>query len=691
MSNNNPLLDFSDFPRFDQINPGHVEPALDQLLNKGRNLVRQLIEQIDHPDWENFMAPLEQLDDELERMWSPVSHLNSVADSKELRAAYEACLPKLSEYATEMGQNSDLFNKITEIESDSQFASLDLARKKVIKNDLRDFRLSGVDLPEEKKKRFGEINQKLSELANRFSQNLLDATDAWTLDVEDESKLQGLPQNALALAKKTAEEAGIEGWRFTLQGPSYIPFISYCGDRELREKIYSAYVTRASETGPKAGEFDNGPLIDEILELRDEKAKILGFEHYAAYSLETKMAQDAVEVENFLMQLAEKSLPVARQEWQELQDFAREECGLSNLQAWDIAWVSEKLKQHLFSFSDEDLRPYFPLPKVLDGMFRIVHNLFGVNIEPLDKSDNDHPPVWNDDVMVFEITDNEVGTRGYFYVDLFARGNKRGGAWMADCVNRRRHTQGIQLPVAFLTCNFSSPVGDRPSLLSHDEVMTMFHEFGHGLHHMLTRIEVAGVSGINGVPWDAVELPSQFLENWCWEKEALDLISGHVETGDPLPADLLQKMKSARNFQSAMQMVRQIEFSLFDLNLHAGYRQDSGISVQDVLNNVRERVAVVIPPGFNRFQNSFGHIFAGGYAAGYYSYKWSEVLSADAFSLFEERGIFDRATGKSFLEHILEPGGSEEPMTLFTRFRGRKPEVSALLRHSGLLPSEQAA
>ncbi|MEJ2177923.1 MAG: M3 family metallopeptidase, partial [Gammaproteobacteria bacterium] len=534
--------------------------------------------------------------------------------------------------------------------------------------------------------RFREISSELSSLGNQFSQNLLDATDAWHVDVEDQDGVSGIPENALDLARQTAAGAGTKGWRFTLQGPSYLAVITYADDRGLREKMYRAYVTRASETGPNGGEWDNTEIIYKILRLRKELAALLGFEHYAALSVATKMAESSDEIFEFLEQLSEKSKPIGEREVAELQQFARDNLDLDQLAPWDVAYASDKLRQHRYDFSQEALRPYFPLPKVMQGMFEIVGKLFGVRVE------NSQPPsIWHEDVQFFKITDQAGKTRGYFYVDLYSRKHKRGGAWMADCVGRRLTARGLQLPVAFLTCNFSAPVEDQPSLLTHEEVMTLFHEFGHGLHHMLTKINVAGVAGINGVPWDAVELPSQFLENWCWEREALDLISGHVETGEPLPQELLGKMRQAKNFHSAMQMCRQLEFSLFDMQLHTDFDPDGASSVQEVLNRVRARVAVVKAPSFNRFQHSFGHIFAGGYAAGYYSYKWAEVLSADAFSLFEEKGIFDTSTGQSFLENILEKGGSEEPMSLFQAFRGRKPSVDALLRHSGLSPLEEAA
>lgn len=682
----NPLLDLTGLPKFDLILPEHIEPAVDHILARNRQQISRLVTDIKNPSWNNFMAVVEQLEDDLERVWAPVSHLNSVRDTPELRQAYQVCLSKLTDYATEMGQNKALFNKVIEIRDSDKFHSLDHSKKKVIDNAIRDFRLSGIDLAPDKQIRYREVSSELSSLGNQFSQNLLDATDAWHVDVDDEQAVTGIPQNALELARKTAEEAGAKGWRFSLQAPSYLAVVTYADDSTLRERIYRAYVTRASEVGPDAGKWDNSVTIDQILRLRREQAALLGYENFAALSIETKMADSSLEVFEFLDELSKKSKELGEKEVAELENFAAENLGYDALAPWDYAYVSEKLRQYLYDFSQEALRPYFPLPKVLQGMFDIVGKLFEIRVEV-----SEPPQLWNKDVKFFKILDFEETIRGYFYVDLYSRKHKRGGAWMADCMGRRLTSEGLQLPVAFLTCNFSAPVEGQPSLLTHEEVMTLFHEFGHGLHHMLTKIEVSGVAGIQGVPWDAVELPSQFLENWCWERQALDLISGHVETGQSLPQSLLIKMRKAKNFQSAMQMCRQIEFSLFDMRLHTGYDPDGESTVQEELDQVRSQVAVVKAPVFNRFQHSFGHIFAGGYSAGYYSYKWAEVLSADAFSLFEENGIFDPFTGRSFLENILEKGGSEEPMVLFEAFRGRKPNVDALLRHSGLSPLEEAA
>jgi oligopeptidase A len=680
MESANPLLQIKGLPLFEEIEPVHVEPALDYMLENNRMQIDRLVAQKVQPTWENFMEPLEELNDNLEKMWSPVSHLNGVKDSEDLRRAYEACLPKLTDYASELGQNRGLFEKFSQLRQNNAFDAFEDARKQSIIHELRDFRLSGIDLDGSSQVRYREISTQLSELTNQFSQNVLDATDAWTIHVDDSAQLEGIPDMAVNAAHKKAEQAGSSGWVFGLQAPEYIPVMTYCNNRDIRQKMYTAYVTRASETGPDGGKWDNSDIICQILELRKELANLLGFDNYAQYSLETKMASGPDEVAGFLEDLATRSRKSALQEVAELRAFARAELGIDKLEPWDYAWVSEKLKISRYSISDEELRPYFPLPKVLEGMFAVVEQLFGITV-----TETEVEQKWDSSVQFFEVKGECGELRGYFYTDLFARRHKRGGAWMADCVSRRSTTDGIQLPVAFLTCNFSAPVGDKPSLLSHDEVITLFHEFGHGLHHMLTRIDVALVSGINGVPWDAVELPSQFLENWCWEKQALEHISGHYQTGDSIPDAMLERMKAARNFQSAMQMLRQIEFSLFDLEIHRMSETcESPRIVRDLLARVRNQVSVVDTPEFNRFENGFGHIFAGGYAAGYYSYKWAEVLSADAFARFEEEGIFSHQAGRSFLSCILEKGGSREPMDLFVEFRGRPPQVDALLRHSGL-------
>ncbi|MCP4597987.1 oligopeptidase A [Neptuniibacter sp.] len=674
----NPLLESQLLPTFSQIKADQIEPAIDQILADNREIAAKLVAELDQPDWDSLVAPLEEMNDRLSKAWSPVSHMNAVVNSDELRDAYNACLPKLSQYWTEMGQNHDIytaFNKLAESES---FSQLSEAQQKVVTNTLRDFRLSGIALNDSDKQRYAELQQKLSELTTKFSENVLDASNDWNKLITDEAELAGLPPMALAAAKQLAEAKEQEGWLLTLDFPSYLAAITYADNRELRKEVYTAFSTRASDQGPGEGKWDNTDVMTQILDLRLELAQLLGFENYAEYSLATKMAETPDQVIKFLNDLAEKSLPVAKRDYQQLCDFANQEHGVSDLQAWDLAYYGEKLKQAEYAISEEQIRPYFPLPKVLDGLFAVAGKLFDIQISEVEEFDR-----WHKDARLFEISrGGELIAR--FFLDLYAREKKRGGAWMDDCRVRRRLDDGaLQLPVAYMVCNFSSPVGDDPALLSHNEVTTMFHEFGHGLHHMLTKIECADVSGINGVAWDAVELPSQFLENWCYEPEALVLISGHYQTGEALPQELLDKMLAARNFQSGMMMVRQLEFSLFDFRLHREYLPGK-TDVQALLNDVRSKVAVITPPVFNRFQHSFSHIFAGGYAAGYYSYKWAEVLSADAFSRFEEEGIFNTETGNSFRSNILEMGGSKEPMALFVAFRGREPEVDALLRHSGI-------
>ncbi len=675
----NPLLKNTRLPLFSQIKPEHVVPAIEQLLDKNRRQVEALLAATDQYTWDNLIQPIETLDEKLDRAWSPVSHMNAVVNTEALRDAYNTCLPKLSAYATEMGQNEGLFRAYKHIAEGSEYASFSQAQQKIIDNALRDFRLSGIELNEKDKARYKTIMQKLSSLSSTFSDNLLDATHAWKKQITDKAFLEGLPESAIAMAKQVAEREELEGWVVNLEFPSYLPVITYAKNRALREEVYTAYITRASDQGPHAGKWDNTKMMSEILALRHETAQLLGFPNYCAYSLATKMATSTDQVLRFLNDLAEKSLPIAKNDLGELEAFAKEEEGLVELEAWDIAYYSEKLRQHKYDISQEELKPYFSVDNALKGMFSVVKKLYGLVITPLEGID-----VWHEDVHFYEIRDGQAQVRGQFYLDLYARPHKRGGAWMGDCVTRKRTADGIQTPVAFLTCNFSPPVGDDPALFTHDEVLTLFHEFGHGLHHMLTQVDYLGVSGISGVPWDAVELPSQFMENWCWQREALDMIASHYKTDEPLPEEKFQRILAAKNFQSAMQMVRQLEFSLFDFRIHLEYTQEKGERIYEILDEVRQQVSVVKPPGFNRFPHGFSHIFAGGYAAGYYSYKWAEVLSADAFSQFEENGIFDPETGQRFLTTILEQGGSREPMELFVAFRGREPKIDALLHHSGL-------
>jgi oligopeptidase A len=676
---NNPLLANSPLPMFSKIKPEHVVPAIDQLLSEARASVEQHLQATQHYTWQNLVEPLEDADDRLGKAWSPVSHMNSVVNSDELREAYNACLPKLSAYSTEMGQNEALFKAYRFIADSEEFATLDTAQQKIIRNALRDFKLSGIDLDDKKKQRYKEISQELSALASSYEENLLDATNAWSKLIRDADDLAGLPESALAQAKQTAASHNEEGWMITLQFPSYISVMTYADNRELRREHYEAFATRASDRGPHAGQWDNSENMEKILALRHEKARLLGFNNYAELSLATKMAEKPDDVTAFLEDLADRSWRHARKDLAELRDFAKQHYGVKDLQAWDMAYFSEKMRQHFYQLSQEEVKTYFPVTRVLPGLFAIVEKLYGLQISELTGFDSWHP-----DVRFFEIHDQNGQLRGQFYLDLYARAKKRGGAWMDDCVSRKKSDGHIQTPVAYLTCNFTPPAGDTPALLTHDEVTTLFHEFGHGLHHMLTQVDHLGVSGINGVEWDAVELPSQFMENWCWEKEALALMSGHYQTGEPLPDALFDKMLAAKNFQSGMLMVRQLEFSLFDFRIHRDYDPEKGGRIYEILEQVREQVAVVRPPKFNRFAHSFSHIFAGGYAAGYYSYKWAEVLSSDAFSLFEEKGIFDPETGKAFLTNILEKGGSQDAMELFINFRGRKPTIDALLRHNGI-------
>lgn len=676
----NPLLTMDSLPPFSQIEPEQVQPAVTQAIADCKQKIADVLAKQEPHTWDSLIAPLEEVNDRLARIWSPVSHLNSVLNSEALRAAHDACLPLLSEFQTYVGQHEGLYQAYRELAESDDFPRLDDAQRKEIQNTLRDFRLSGIGLPAEAQQRYGEIQARLSELASRFSNNVLDATQGWHKLVADEAELAGLPESVLAAARQMAELKGKQGWLFTLDIPSYLPVMMYADNRELRAEMYEAFTTRASDQGPNAGKWDNSAIMTELLALRRELAQLLGFANYAELSLATKMADKTEQVVNFLTDLARRSLPQGKAELEEIRAFAAEQHGQSELAAWDLAYYAEKLKQHKFSISDEQLRPYFPASKVVKGLFEVVKRVFGMKVRERLGIDTWHP-----DVRFYDIFDADDELRGSFYLDLYAREHKQGGAWMDVCLGRRYRRDGsLQKPVAYLTCNFNGPVDGKPALFTHNEVVTLFHEFGHGIHHMLTQVDVAGVAGINGVAWDAVELPSQFLENWCWESEALAFISGHYETGEPLPADLLEKMMAARNFQAAMQMLRQLEFALFDFRLHQEFDPAKPDQIPALLDEVRSQVAVMTPPAFNRFQHSFSHIFAGGYAAGYYSYKWAEVLSADAFSRFEEEGIFNPVTGQSFLRHILEKGGSKEPMELFKAFRGREPRVDALLRHSGI-------
>jgi len=682
----NPLLENNKFPPFSRIEPQYIQPAVEKLIQDCRDVTEQVLKQPQFT-WQNFYQPLAEVNDRLSKAWSPVGHLNAVKNSPELRDAYQACLPLLSEYGTWVGQHQGLYQAYLSLKNSPEFATYSTAQKKAIENSLRDFELSGISLPPEQQKRYGEIVARLSDLTSQFSNNVLDATMGWEKVITDEKELAGLPESALQLAKQSAESKGLQGYRFTLEMPSYLPVLTYCENQALREEMYRAYATRASDQGPNAGKWDNSAIMDEILTLRLELAKLLGFEHYTDLSLATKMAENPQQVLDFLENLATRSKAQGEKELCELKAFAVKNYNVTYFEPWDIAFYSEKQKQALYAINDEELRPYFPEERVLSGLFELVQRIF--NIRAVERFDVE---TYHKDVRFFDLIDQTDEVRGSFYLDLYAREHKRGGAWMDDCIGRKRKADGsLQKPVAYLTCNFNAPIGDKPALFTHDEVTTLFHEFGHGIHHLLTLIDVGDVSGINGVPWDAVELPSQFMENWCWEEEALAFISGHYQTGEPLPKEKLTQLIKAKNFQAAMFVLRQLEFGLFDFRLHHHYQVGKANQVLDTLKAVKDQVAVIKGADWVRTPHSFSHIFAGGYAAGYYSYLWAEVLSADAYSRFEQEGIFNPITGQSFLDEILTRGGSEEPMQLFERFRGRKPTLDALLRHKGILDKVEKA
>ncbi|MCX8674224.1 oligopeptidase A [Gilliamella sp. B3023] len=672
----NPLLSNSSLPLFSQIKPEHVLPAIKETLNNCRKTIESVLEQNSEYTWDNLVQPIDEMDEKFSRAWSPVSHLNSVKNSPELREAYEACLPLLSQYSTWVGQHKPLYNAYKQLKDSKHFENLSKAQKKVINNALRDFELSGIGLADDKQKRYGEIVAKLSELSSQYSNNVLDATMGWSKLITNIEDLSGMPESALAAAKEQAKAKEQDGWLLTLDIPSYLPVMTYCDNRDLRFELYQAYNTRASDQGSNAGKWDNTEIIKQIISLRAELAQLLGFDTYADKSLATKMAETVTQVTAFLTDLATKAKPQGEKELAELKRYAYEYFGASDIKPWDIAYYSEKQKQHLYTINDEELRPYFPEDRVISGLFEVVRRIFGITAKQRHDVE-----VWAPEVKFYDLYNANGELKGSFYLDLYAREHKRGGAWMDDCIGKMRFADGhIQKPVAYLTCNFNRPIGDKPALFTHNEVTTLFHEFGHGLHHMLTEIDVSSVAGINGVPWDAVELPSQFLENWCWQPEALEFISGHYQTGEPLPQEMLEKMLDSKNFQAALFILRQLEFGLFDFKLHSEKTPD----ILETLKQVREQVAVVPTVDWGRFPHAFSHIFAGGYAAGYYSYLWAEVLSADAFSRFEEEGIFNANTGNAFLDNILSQGGSDEPMTLFKNFRGREPQLEALLRHYGI-------
>ena len=677
MTDINPLLDFTGLPRFAAIRTEHIEPAVELLLAENRARIETLIRPGIPPTWADFVAPLEDANERLARAWGVVGHLHGVLDSPELRSAYSANQPKIVQYYTELGQNLDLFEKYKALRASPEFAALTPAQCRIIDNEIRDFRLSGAELSPQNKQRFAAISEELARLSTKFSENLLDATNAFALYAEDRGQLGGIPEDVIEAARAAADKDGKPGWKFSLHAPSYLPFMQYAEQRDLREKMYRAYVTRASEFGKP--ELDNTRLITQILRLHHEAAQLLGYANHAEVSLVRKMARSPLQVLDFLNDLAAKALPFARKDYAELGEFAAAELGLARLEAADLAYASEKLRAARYAFSEQEVKQYFPEAKVMQGMFRVVETIFGVRIQ------SEQAETWDSSVRFFRVSDAQENLVGQFYLDPYARDTKRGGAWMDEAISRRAQEGRVQTPVAYLTCNFSAPVGGKPALFTHDEVITLFHEFGHGLHHLLTRIDYVGVSGLHGVEWDAVELPSQFMENFCWEWEVLAHMSAHVDSGAPLPRALFDKMLAAKNFQSGMQTVRQLEFSLFDMHLHYDFDSAGDKTPQQLLDEIRRQVAVAIPPAYNRFQNNFSHIFAGGYGAGYYSYKWAEVLSADAYSLFEEHGVLDGRSGKRFCDEILAVGGSRPALESFKAFRGREPTVDALLRHSGMI------
>ena len=684
----NPLFDFSALPRFPDIRPEHVTPAVDQLLRDNRALVERVAAAIGEPTWDGFVAPLDDANERLSRAWGQVAHLNAVMNSPPLREVYNANLPRISQYYTELSQDERLYAKFKALRAAPGFDRLTREQRKIVDNELRDFRLGGAELPPDQKAEFKQVRSQLDKLSSRFNDNLLDATNAFAHYVTDRAALRGIPEDVLEVARAAAQTDGVEGWKLTLHMPAYLPVMQYADNRSLRESMYRAYVTRAAEFGNP--EWNNTPLIDEILKLRRRLARLLGYESYAQVSLQPKMARSPDQVLAFLADLAARVRPFAQRDFDELSQFSRECLGLTALEAWDVAWASEKLRVDRYAFSEQEVKQYFPETKVLPGMFRLVETLYGIRITP------GRAPTWHPDVRFFEIHqrgDAEASKGdliGQFYVDLFARPSKRGGAWMDDAITRRRTHTGIQTPVVYLNCNFSGPAGGRPALFTHNEVITLFHEFGHGLHHLLTRVEQRGVSGINGVEWDAVELPSQFMENFCWEWDVVQGMSARTDNGEApaqlhaLPRDLFEKMLAAKNFQSGLQFVRQLEFALFDMHLHHDHDPESALTPLQLLERVRTQVAVLFPPEYNRFPNNFSHIFAGGYAAGYYSYKWAEVLSADAYSLFEELGVLNPEAGERFRTEILGVGGSRPALESFVAFRGREPTIDALLRHSGM-------
>jgi len=693
-NHDNPLLDFSDLPRFGEIRPEHVTPALDVLLADAAAAVERAALPVTPASWADVVEPVERATEPLSRAWSVVGHLNAVADTPELRAVYGENLPRVTEFWSSVGQNLALYEKYKTLNASDEFAALSSERKKILSNALRDFRLSGAELPEDQKPHFAELQEKQAALSKAFSDHVLDATNAYAYVVEagNEAALAGLPEDVIEAAKEAAERDGKTGYKFTLHFPSYFPVMQYSENRPMREAMYRAYVTRASELGPQYGngkpEWDNTSVLAEQLKLRAEEAHMLGYNNFAEVSLAPKMAESPEQVMTFLEDLATRARPHAEQDWKELREFAANELGLSDLQPWDMTFAAERLRQKRYSFSENEVKQYFPEDAVFKGLFKVTETLFGVRIR------RDEAAVWHPDVRFFRVENQDGGLVAQFYLDLYAREGKRGGAWMDDARGRHKHTHGgVQTPVAYLTCNFSAPVGGKPACFTHDEVITLFHEFGHGLHHMLTRVDELGVSGINGVEWDAVELPSQFMENFCWEWDVLSDMTSHVETAQPLPRELFDKMLAAKNFQSGLGTLRQIVFSMFDMQLHTGFDATGTKNATQLASEINERFHVVPQAPFSRWPNTFSHVFAGGYAAGYYSYKWAEVLSADAYAAFEEAAqsasgsVLDQATGMRYRKEILEVGGSRPAMESFKAFRGREPNIDALLRHNGMTPA----
>ena len=662
-------------PQFSHIDVAGFKPHLEALLKHNLEQIEHLLQENTHYTWDNLIYPLDDLADAFERLWSPFSHLHSVMDSEPLRECQSACLPLLSAYEAAVGHNKKLYEAIKSVD----ILNLNAVQKKILADSVRDFELSGVALAESDKKRLEAIQARLSDLSNQFENNILDATQAFTIHLQDDSRIKNLPEHALDSAKELAEEKGLTGYVLTLEYPSFHAVMTYSEDRALREEMYQAYVTRASDQGPNATQFDNTALMNEMLALRQEKAKLLGFNNYAELSLATKMAESPKQVMRFMTDLVNKAHQQAKDEFSQLEEYAHQDHDILPVRPWDSAYLSEHRRKSLYSLSQEDLRPYFPQPKVMEGLFAIIQKLYGVSMQELQGVD-----IWHKDVQCYAVVDQHNQVRGYVYSDLYSRPHKHGGAWMDSLQSRRKLEDGtIQLPIATLTCNFAKPTGTKPALLSHDEVTTLFHEMGHCLHHLLTQVDYLGASGINGVEWDAVELPSQFFENWCWDKEALNLLTAHVETGEPLPEALFDRIIAAKNFQSAMAMMRQLEFSLFDFRIHQEYDPKPSF-VSDTITDVRSKTSIIPIAPYNRFQHSFSHIFGGGYAAGYYSYSWAEVLSSDAFSRFEEEGVFNTKTGNDFLKCILEVGGSKNAADAYKEFRGRAATVDALLRHNGI-------